>query len=95
MVKQTVQDLFGVTVMGGTHYCFQSPALLELQQAAETFLENMWDQVKDISTQRGETTVQTRDVTVWKRVNGFKIRHDRTSRSLCVMFDSLPPTKKV
>ena len=43
-----------------------------------------------------EFDVRDRDVRVWKRMTGFKSRHDRTKqRSLCTMFDSLPPTKKV
>ena len=97
MVKQTVVDLYDVTMTGGTRYCFQSPARLQLQQAAEEFLEGMWDQIKDIATHAGrEFDVRDRDVRVWKRMTGFKSRHDRTKqRSLCTMFDSLPPTKKV
>ena len=82
---------------GGTHYCFQSPALLRLQQAAEQFLEIMWDQIKDIATHGGrEFDVQDRDVRLWKRLTDFKIRHSRkNNRSLCTMFDSLPVKSKV
>ena len=97
MVKQTVKDLYGVTMTGGTHYCFQSPAILRLQKAAEQLLEIMWDQIKDIATHSGrEFDVQSRDVRLWKRLTGFKIKHRRkNNRSLCKLFDSLPAKSKV
>ena len=96
MLKQTVVDLYDVTMTGGTRYCFNSPARLQLQQAAEDFLEGMWDQIKDIATHAGrEFDVQERDVRVWKRITGFRIKHNRSNRSLCTIFDSLPPRKKV
>ena len=96
MLKQVVVDLYGVKLGGGTAYCFQSPALLRLQQAAEQFLEIMWDQIKDIATHGGrEFDVQSRDVRIWKRLTGFKLRHNRSHRSLCSMFDSLPPCRKL
>ena len=96
MVTQAVIDLYGVTITGGTRYCFQSQARLRLQEAAEQFLESMWDQIKDIATHAGrEFDVQDRDVRVWKRITGFKIRHTRSNRSLCTMFGSLPAKSKV
>ena len=97
MLKQVVVDLYGVRLGGGTAYCFQSPALLRLQKAAEQFLEIMWDQIKDIATHGGrEFDVQSRDVRIWKRLTGFTLRHNRShTRSLCSMFDSLPPCRKL
>ena len=49
MVRDVVMDLFGPDEHGRTRYCFQSPALMSLQEGSESFLENMWEQLKDIA----------------------------------------------
>ena len=94
MTRQVVIDIYGVPTTGGSHYYFDSPAFLRLQEAAEQFLESMWDQINDIVTHAGREFVQEQDVRVWKRITGFKLRHKRTNRSLCNIFDSLPPSRK-
>ena len=40
MVKQAVLDIYGLTETGGTPYFIQSPALLQLQEAAEEYMNN-------------------------------------------------------
>ena len=96
MVTQAVLDLYGPTLGGGTQYCFQSQALDRLQEAAEEFLGIMWGQIKDIDTHSGrECTVQIRDVQLWKRITGFKLKHSRCTKSLCRLFGSLPAKSRI
>ena len=89
MVRDIVFELFGADSHGQTRYCFQSTALMSLQEGAESFLENMWEQLKDISRVGGRTTIELRDVMLWKRTTDFKHRHQKSSLSLCKVFESL------
>ena len=93
LVEQTVKDVYGVTNYGYPRYCIQSRGLSTLQEAAESFLEDMWGQVKDIAVHSGRQNVLARDVMVWKRITDFKLKHIRSDKSLCEMFDSLPIKK--
>ena len=94
LVEQTVKDVYGVTLHGGTRYRVQSRALSTLQEAAESFLEDMWNQVKDIATHAGRQDILPHDVRVWKRITDFELKHIKSDMSLCEMFDSLPMKKK-
>ena len=89
MVRDVVMDLFGPDKYGRTRYCFQSPALMSLQEGSESFLENMWEQLKDIAVIGGRTTIELRDVLLWKRTTDFKQRHLKRGLSLCKVFESL------
>ena len=93
LVEQTFKDVYGVTNYGYPRYRIQSRGLSTLQEAAESFLEDMWGQVKDIAVHSGRQNVLARDVMVWKRITDFKLKHIRSDKSLCEMFDSLPIKK--
>ena len=95
MVKQAVKDIYGVTETGGTPYFIQSPALLRLQEAAEEYLEKMWEQLKEITTRSGRRHVLPRDIQEWKRITGFRVNHHRPYQSLCALFSLLPPKSLV
>ena len=94
MVNGIVRDVYGTSLSGGTRYRFQSQSLLKLQEGAESFLENMLEQVQDIAAHAGRENVLPRDVMLWKRTTDFKIRHIRSNVSLCSMFESLPLKRK-
>ena len=89
MVKQVVKDIYGTTETGGTPYFIQSPALLRLQEAAEEFLENILEQIKDITRRSGRRHVLPRDVQEWKRITGFRVNRP-CYQSLCSIFSLLP-----
>ena len=90
MVKDIVEDIYGKTPFGYPAYRFQSPALLSLQEGSESFMENMWSQVKDIAEHCGRdfTSIQVRDVQVWKRTTDFEERHKKSGLSLCHLFNN-------
>ena len=87
MVKDVVKDLYGTGPHGQLRYQFQSTALLSLQEGAESFLEDMWEQLKDIAIHGGRRRIELRDVQVWKRVTDFKHRHKKSGLSLCKLFE--------
>ena len=88
LVRDIVEDIYGKTEFGQFAYRFQSPALLSLQEGAESFMENMWSQVKDIADHCGRDYIQVRDVRVWKRTTDFKERHKKSGLSLCHLFNN-------
>ena len=47
---------------------FQSTALLALQEAAESFLCNMFSQVNHIAIHGRRVTIQARDIRLWRRL---------------------------
>ena len=55
-------------------YRFQSTALLALQEAAEAFLVNMFDQCNDIAIHGKRVTVMRKDIQLWKRLHDFGSR---------------------
>ena len=67
---------------GQLRYYFNDTALNSLQEAAESFLENMWEQLRDISD--NDITIQ--HIQTWKRDTGFKIRVKNNNLSLCKLF---------
>ena len=88
MVKDIVEEIYGKTEFGHPEYCFQTPALLALQDASESFMKNMWSQVKDIAEHCGRRYIEVRDVQVWKRATDFKERHQKSDLSLCNIFNN-------
>ena len=95
MVTQCLTDIYGEDHI----YHFQRPGLNRLQEAAERYVEIMWNGIKDITRFHGCTRVLPRDVQEWKRVSSFNIllnrKNSRNNRSLCKIFDSLPTRSKV
>ena len=50
---------------------FQSQSLLALQEAAEDFLVNMFDQCNHIAIHGKRTTVMIKDIQLWDRLHNF------------------------
>ena len=48
MVRDIINDLCGTTPYG-RHYGFEDTALDSLQEAAERFLEGMWEQLRKLT----------------------------------------------
>ena len=83
MVQDIINKLCGTKPCGQLQHYFNDTALNSLQEAAETFLENMWEQLLDMSD--NEVTVQ--HVQLWKRDTGFKLRVKNNDLSLCELFN--------
>ena len=62
-VKEIVQDLFKSET-----YRFQSTALLALQEASESYLVSMFDDVNCIAIHGKRVTIQNKDIQIWKRL---------------------------
>ena len=52
-------------------YRFTPQGLLALQEAAESFLVNVFDQCNHISIHGKRTTVMVKDIQLWKRLHNF------------------------
>ena len=50
-------------------YRFQSTAILALQEASESFLVGMFEQVNYIAVHGRRVTIMPRDIQLWKRVH--------------------------
>ena len=87
MVREVVTELYGTTSFGSPCYHLDNTSLSSLQEAAECFLEKMWKEVLDITIDSGRTTLEQRDVQTWKHRTGFKLRHKKTSLTLCELFE--------
>ena len=87
-VRQTIVELYG-SKPGQRPYNFDNTAMTSLLGAAEEFLENMWDQVKDIARHQNRSTVLIQDFDKWKSVNNFQGKClQKRRRSLVKMFES-------
>ena len=62
LVKEVVRDLFKTE-----SYRFQSTAVLALQEASESFLVSMFDDVNCIAIHGKRVTIQVKDIQIWKR----------------------------
>ena len=49
---------------------FQSTAILALQEATESFLVNMFEDVNVCAIHGGRVTIQPKDIQLWKRMIG-------------------------
>ena len=63
LVKEVVQDLFKTE-----SYRFQSTTVLSLQEASESFLVSMFDDVNCIAIHGKRVTIQCKDIQIWKRL---------------------------
>ena len=72
LVREVVQEMFGTNGVGGTHYRFQSTALLALQEACEDFLVRMFSQVNDIAIHGKRVTIKPSDIQLWERITDFQ-----------------------
>ena len=57
--------------MKGNDWRFQSTALLALQESAEDFLVNMFEQCNQIAIHGRRTTVMNKDIQLWDRLHNF------------------------
>ena len=63
LVKEVVRELFPTA-----NYRFQSTAVLALQEASESFLVSMFDDVNCIAIHGKRVTIQVKDIQIWKRL---------------------------
>ena len=63
LVKEVVRELFPTE-----SYRFQSTAVLALQEASESFLVSMFDDVNLIAIHGKRVTIQVKDIQIWKRL---------------------------
>ena len=66
LVKEVVRQMFK-----NVDYRFQSTAILALQEASESFLVGMFEQVNYIAIHGRRVTIMPRDIQLWKRVHDF------------------------
>ena len=66
LVKEVVRNLFN-----NESYRFQSTAILALQEASESFLVDMFEQVNYIAIHGRRVTIMPTDIMLWKRVHDF------------------------
>ena len=83
MVRDIMDDLYGTTPYG-RRYGFEDTALKSLQEAAERFLENMWEQLRQLSH---NNVVTVEHIRLWKQTTDFKPRFKNNKLSLCKIFN--------
>ena len=83
MIRDITNELCGNT-SHGLSYRFEDAALNSLREAAERFLENMWEQLRQLS-QNNLVTVE--HIRSWKQTTDFKPRFKKNKLSLCKMFN--------
>ena len=83
MVHDIMDKLYGRTPYG-RGYGIEDTALKSLQESAERFLEDMWEQLRDLSN---DNVVTIEHVHTWKRTTGFKPRFKKNNISLCEIFN--------
>ena len=87
MVRDIMNNLYGSTPHGRLHgsgHGFEDTALNALQEAAERFLENMWEQSRQLSH---NNLVTVEHIRLWKRTTDFKPRFKKNKLSLCKIFN--------
>ena len=67
LVKEVVMQMFQ------QQYCFQSTALLALQEASEQFLVNMFEKVNHIAIHANRQTIMSKDVYLWDRLCNYGV----------------------
>ena len=86
MLNDIVTKLYGH--LEGRPYTFDDSSVQSLQQAAESFIQTMWKQVKEIMIQdNNRQIVDKNDFDMWKNTTGFKLRVQSRRGSLCDLFE--------
>ena len=67
-------------------YSFKSTARQTLKEAADSFIQDMWTQVKQIASDNGKMEIDKVSLEEWKRGTGFKLRRKFSPISLCQLF---------
>ena len=72
-------------------YGIKDEVIFKLKVCSECFLEDFWEEVKDIavSSGRSSSNIELRDVLLWKRKNNFKLIRKNRCVSLCELFRSM------
>ena len=83
MVENIINDIYGTTSCGQSRYSFDDVDLNSLQEAAESFLEDMWEQLRHLSN---NSVVTVQHIQSWKRETDFKLRLKKSNLSLCELF---------
>ena len=83
MVMEIVDKVYGNTPYG-QRFWFHDTALESLQEAAERFLENMWDHLRQLSD---NNVVTVGHMHLWKLQTNFKPRFKSNTLSLCKIFN--------
>ena len=83
MINDIIKKLYGTGSCGELKYCFHDAGLNYLNEAAESFLENMWEQLRGMS----DNEITTEHIQRWKRDTGFKLRVQNNRLSLCALFN--------
>ena len=83
MVNDILKSLYGKIPNGQVRYFVDDSAIISLQEAAETFLENMWHDLNQQSM-KTKLNITVRDVQLWKRKHDIK----KNNLSLCNIFGS-------
>ena len=94
IVNKMVQDILNKThgtASYGQRFCFDDTAFNSLQEVAERFLENMWDQLVLLSH---DNVVTVEHIHLWKRVTDFKPRFKKNTLSLCKINKRVITVKK-
>ena len=77
-------------------YGIKDEVIFKLKICTECFLEDFWEDVKDIAVRSGRSSsnIELRDVVLWKRTNNFKLIRKSSGISLCKLFGSMKKLKK-
>ena len=69
-------------------YGIKDEVIFKLKICSECFLEDFWEEVKDIAVLAGRSSsnIELRDVVLWKRKNNFRLIR---CFSLCKVFSSM------
>ena len=86
MVKVYGQNIGG--------YSFESTAKQSLKEASDSFIQNMWTQIKQIAKDSGKLEIDKSSVEEWKRGTGFKLRRKFSGISLCRLMEEIKKKTK-
>ena len=75
MVREVVMEMYGKDETGRYTYCFQSPALRELQDGAEDFLSKMWWHVTGFAKRHHRFYPTPEDFETFKGIERFQFMH--------------------
>ena len=86
MIDDVLKKLYGLTPYGQLRYFLDSSAIISLQEAAETVLENMWHDLVEQSI-RTNLKITVTDVHLWKQKHDLIVRVKKNDLSLCKIFE--------
>ena len=84
VLKEVMVRVYGEDSGG---YSFDPTALQSLKETSDTFIQNMWTQVKQITVETNKREIDKESVMEWKRRTGFRLRRKLSGLSLCHLFE--------